>query len=135
MRSERRWFLRLFALCTVLAIALAACGGDDDDSSSGGGSSSTASSGNVPQGGDLVVGAEQEPDCTAWIKTCGGSSWGYWMMGVTTMPRSYDTVKDGDTWTNKFNTDLLSADPTIDSTDAAKPVVLRDQPEGRLVRR
>ncbi len=105
------------------AIALAACGGDDDDSSSGGGSSSTASSGDVPQGGDLVVGAEQEPDCTAWIKTCGGSSWGYWMMGVTTMPRSYDTVKDGDTWTNKFNTDLLSADPTIDSTDAAKPVV------------
>ena len=123
MRSERRWFLRLFALCTVLAIALAACGGDDDDSSSGGGSSSTASSGDVPQGGDLVVGAEQEPDCTAWIKTCGGSSWGYWMMGVTTMPRSYDTVKDGDEWTNEYNKDLLSADPTIDSTDAAKPVV------------
>jgi peptide/nickel transport system substrate-binding protein len=125
MRHERAWYLRLFALITVLVIALAACGGDDDDSEGGGGASDTSEGGGgeVPQGGELVIGAEQEPDCVAWIKSCAGSSWGYWMMGVTTMPRSYDTVKEGDGWGVEYNKDLLTAEPEIDTTDPAKPVV------------
>jgi len=122
MRSERAWYLRLFALCAAMVIVFAACGGDDDDSSSSG--SEGSSNSEASAGGELVVGAEQEPDCTAWIKSCGGSSWGYWMMGVTTMPRSYDTVKDGDSWTNAYNKDLLAADPELDTTtDPNKPVV------------
>jgi peptide/nickel transport system substrate-binding protein len=123
MRHERAWYLRLFALLAVLTVVLAACGGDDDDSSSGGGSSSSSGGGAVPQGGELVIGAEQEPDCVAWIKSCAGSSWGYWMMGVTTMPRSYDTVKDGDGWGIAYNKDLLASEPKIDTTDPQKPVV------------
>jgi len=31
MRSERAWYLRVFALVCALALVLAACGGDDDD--------------------------------------------------------------------------------------------------------
>jgi peptide/nickel transport system substrate-binding protein len=125
MRHERAWYLRLFALATVLVIALAACGGDDDDSEGGGGAASTSEGGGgeVPQGGELVIGAEQEPDCVAWIKSCSGSSWGYWMMGVSTMPRSYDTVKEGDGWAVEYNKDLLTEEPQIDTTDPAKPVV------------
>jgi len=125
MRHERAWYLRLFALVTVLVIALAACGGDDDDSGGGGGAADTSGGGggDVPQGGELVIGAEQEPDCVAWIKSCGGSSWGFWMMGVTTMPRSYDTVKQGDGWGVEYNKDLLTAEPQIDTTDPTKPVV------------
>ena len=53
MRSERGWFLRLFALCTVLVVAFAACGGDDDDSSSGG-SDSTNSTTEGKSGGEFV---------------------------------------------------------------------------------
>jgi len=45
------------------------------------------------------------------------------MMGVTTMPRSYDTVKQGDGWGVEYNKDLLTAEPQIDTTDPAKPVV------------
>src|SRR5262245_16663648 len=100
MRSDRALYLRLFALLCAMALVLAACGGDDDDDDTSGTDNTTAGNdgGDVPTGGELVIGAEQEPDCTAWIKSCGGSSWGFWMMGVTTMPRSFDTVPDGDGW-------------------------------------
>lgn len=123
MRNERRWYLRLFALVAAIVVVFAACGGDDDSSSGGGNSaSSTASKASVPQGGELVIGAEQEPDCTAWIKSCGGSSWGYWMMGVTTMPRVFDTVPEGDGWGIKPNS-LVTGEPKLDTSDASKPKV------------
>jgi peptide/nickel transport system substrate-binding protein len=72
----------------------------------------------------LVIGAEQEPDCVAWIKSCSGSSWGYWMMGVSTMPRSFDTVPEGDGWAVEYNADLLTGEPELDATtNPDKPVV------------
>jgi peptide/nickel transport system substrate-binding protein len=114
--------LQLLALCSAIAIVAAACGGDDDDSTAGGGNSSTSAAAEVPTGGTLVVGAEQEPDCVAWIRTCAGSSWGYWMMGVTTMPRVYDTVKNGDVWEPKINS-LVTEEPTVDDSNADKPVI------------
>ncbi|WP_214109253.1 hypothetical protein [Acrocarpospora catenulata] len=40
----------------------------------------------VRKGGGIVIGAEQEPDCTDWIATCGGSIWGTYMMHTTTIP-------------------------------------------------
>ena len=52
MRSERAWFLRLFALLTVLVLALAACGGDDDDDDSSGGSTDSTAEGEA--GGEFV---------------------------------------------------------------------------------
>jgi peptide/nickel transport system substrate-binding protein len=45
------------------------------------------------------------------------------MMGVTTMPRSFDTVKEGDGWGIEYNKDLLASEPKIDTTDPQKPVV------------
>jgi len=122
MRSERALYLRLFALICALALVLAACGGDDDDDDTAGGTDDTTADEDVPAGGELVVGAEQEPDCTAWIKSCGGSSWGYWMMGVTTMPRAFDTIPDGDGWAVVANTDLLTGEPEVDDTNPDKPV-------------
>jgi peptide/nickel transport system substrate-binding protein len=83
----RRTPLRLVIVALAAALALAACG-----SSSKGGGGSTASTGStvaqadVPQGGKLTIGAEQEPDCMDWIGTCAGSSWGYWMAENGTIP-------------------------------------------------
>ncbi len=54
--------------------------------------------GDVQQGGTLVVGAEQEPDCADWIASCAGSSWGTWTMQVTTLPRPFNIVKEGGDW-------------------------------------
>jgi len=83
-----------FALLLALALVAAACGGG------GGGnkSSNQASNANVPQGGTLVIGAEQEPDCMDWICSCSGASWGYWTANVTTTPRTYNVVKKGSSW-------------------------------------
>jgi peptide/nickel transport system substrate-binding protein len=123
LRTKRKFALQLLALLSAVAIVGVACGGDDDDSTgaSGGNTSSSAAT-EVPTGGTLVVGAEQEPDCVAWIRTCAGSSWGYWMMGTTTMPRAYDTVKNGDLWEPKAS-NLLTEEPTLDDSNPDKPVV------------
>jgi peptide/nickel transport system substrate-binding protein len=108
MRSERAWYLRLLAVLTVMVLVAAACG--DDDDGEGGGSTTTA--GEVPEGGTLVIGAEQEPDCADWISICAGSSWGTWMMSVTTMPRTYDIEKVGDTWSYAVSS-LLEGEPEL----------------------
>src|SRR5947209_12920508 len=82
-----------FVLLLALTLVAAACGG-------GGGNktSNVGSNANVPKGGTLVVGAEQEPDCMDWIGSCSGSSWGYWIANVETTPHAYNVVKKGSSW-------------------------------------
>jgi peptide/nickel transport system substrate-binding protein len=63
-------------------------------------------------GGTLVVGAEQEPDCTDFTNSCGGSSWGTWIVQNNTLPRSFDIVKEGDAYVPKVSS-LLTGEPTI----------------------
>jgi peptide/nickel transport system substrate-binding protein len=63
-------------------------------------------------GGTLVVGAEQEPDCTDFINSCGGSSWGAWMTLFTTLPQAFTVVKDGDTYSPKAS-NVLAGEPTL----------------------
>jgi peptide/nickel transport system substrate-binding protein len=117
--SKSRW-LRVLALLLGLSMIAAACG-DDDDTSSGEGdggevtetdTESETDGGEVAEGGDLVIGAEQEPDCVDWISSCAGASWGYWTMGVTTMPRAFDVVKDGENWVYEPSI-LLEGEPEL----------------------
>lgn len=112
MRRTRH-LLGLVAVVASLALVAAACGGNDDEE---GASSSTtaASSEAVPQGGTLTLGWEQEPDCTDWINSCGGSSYGYWAMGVTTMPRSFDITWDGENAEYKASS-LLAGEPKLET--------------------
>lgn len=120
---NRRLTLRVAAGVTFLALVAAACGSSKKSpGANSGGSSSTTAPVSVPQGGQLVIGAEQQPDCVAWILSCAGSSWGYWMLEVGTMPRAFDTVKEGDKWVTKPNA-MLTGEPTLDTTNASKPVV------------
>lgn len=111
----RRNPLKLLALLLPLVLLAGACGSD-------GGSDSTATTvaeEEVPTGGTLVIGAEQEPDCTDWIGTCGGSSWGYWMMNVTTLTRPFNAVKVGDAWDYK-PTELLDGEPKLETEPVQK---------------
>ena len=105
-----------FVLLIGLALIAAACG------SSGGREGSSASTTTattapvaVPTGGTLTVGAEQEPDCADWMGSCGGSSWGYWMMQVGTMPRAFDVVKVNGVYENVPNS-MLDGEPTLTTT-------------------
>jgi peptide/nickel transport system substrate-binding protein len=76
----------------------------------------------VAKGGTLTIGAEQEPDCADSMNTCGGSSWGYWMMNVTTLPRLYITEKEGDNWVLK-PTDLVDGEPKVESSPKQKVTI------------
>jgi len=110
---------KLLVLLFGLSLLAAACGGSSDDSSDKGTTTqvppSTVAAADVPQGGNLVVGAEQEPDCADWMGTCGGSSWGYWMMGVTTMPRAFDPVNTDNVYTYAPS-NLLTGEPKLETS-------------------
>ncbi|MBV8980253.1 MAG: peptide ABC transporter substrate-binding protein, partial [Acidimicrobiia bacterium] len=85
----------LLAVLLGLALVAAACGGGSSGNKT---TSNQGSNSNVPAGGTLVVGAEQEPDCMDWIGSCSGSSWGYWIANVETTPHAYNVVKKGTSW-------------------------------------
>lgn len=114
MRRQRR-SLQLLALILGLSMIAAACGGDDDDDADAG-SDTEAEEEDVAtqEGGELVLGAEQEPDCMAWTLSCSGASWGFWTAQVNTMPRSFDIVKqDDDTWDYEPSI-LLNGEPELE---------------------
>jgi len=78
----------------ALALVSAACGNDKNDNES---TTATTAAGEKPtEGGDLVIGAEQEPDCADWIASCAGSTWGVYVMQTHTMPQAFSS--DGSTF-------------------------------------
>jgi peptide/nickel transport system substrate-binding protein len=85
----------VIAVLIALSMVLAACGSSSKPPGATG-SSTTVFSGEVPQGGSIVIGAEQEPDCFDWIGQCSGSAWGTWMAQIETQPQAFRAVpKDG----------------------------------------
>jgi len=99
---------RLVAALLVVGLIAVACSSSKSSTET----TATTEAAAVPQGGTLVVGAEQEPDCLDWISSCAGSSWGYWIANVGTMPRAYDVVKDGDNYSYAPN-QLLTGEATL----------------------
>ncbi len=133
MRTTRG--ARVAALLLGASLVAAACGSDTKKAdttttaAASGGATTTAAAGGgsttaapttaaapttvaIKSGGTLTVGAEQEPDCMDWIGSCGGSSWGYWMGNVNTMPRAFTTVKENGVWTPKAS-EYLAGEPTV----------------------
>jgi peptide/nickel transport system substrate-binding protein len=49
----------------------------------------------VKQGGDITLGAEQEPDTMDWISSDAGAAWGVYTVETNTMPRAYDYTDNG----------------------------------------
>jgi peptide/nickel transport system substrate-binding protein len=75
-------------------------------------------------GGTLIVGAEQEPDCADWVGSCGGSSWGYWMMNVTTMPRAFDVTSSNEV----VPSNILAGEPEL-VTSPSQEVTYKINPD------
>ena len=78
----------------VVAVAMiaAACSSSSKTKTNG---TTATTSGTVKQGGDIVLGAEQEPDCMDWIGSCAGAAWGVYTVETNTMPRAYDYTDSG----------------------------------------
>ncbi len=91
-----RTSLRIVAVAAALVVVGAACGSSSKSGSDKPKSGSSATTiVNVPQGGTLTIGAEEEPACLDWIDQCSGSSWGSWIAQVETMPNAFRTVPTG----------------------------------------
>jgi peptide/nickel transport system substrate-binding protein len=114
----------LVALTVMLSLVAAACGGDDDDGGLPGDHTIEAT---VDRGGTLVVGAEQEPNCTDWIASCAGSAWGIWAFGAHTMPRALDF----DTATGKKVPSNLLIDSPVLQTSPNQTVTYKINPDAR----
>jgi len=105
----------LTVLVAFVLLAVSACS-DDNKTTAGGGESSAA----VPKGGTLIVGAEQEPDCMDWMGTCSGSSWGYWMAAVQTMPRAFDINRDDQGNYVYTPNSMLKGEPKLETSPQQK---------------
>ncbi len=83
----------------------------------------------VVDGGELVIGAEQEPDCADWIATCGGSIWGTYVMQIPTMPSVFQTRLVDDEWV-PVPSDLVTGEPTAEvAEDGTQTVTYEINPD------
>lgn len=100
----------LIAALTVAALvgALTAC--------SSSGTTPEPSEVAVVDGGEIVIGAEQEPDCADWIATCGGSIWGTYIMQIPTLPGVFQTRQVDEEWV-PVPSDLVTGEPEVEVAD------------------
>jgi len=103
-------------LVAFVLLAITACSSSKDSNTAAGGNSGAA----VPKGGTLIIGAEQEPDCMDWIGTCSGSSWGYWMAAVQTMPRVFDVARDDQGTYQYTASNVLKGEPKLETSPQQK---------------
>lgn len=116
-RSGRR--LGFVAAAAAVAMLVSACtSSSTDQDPTGAPSAAPSDTRALQQGGTIVIGAEQEPDCLDWIATCAGSIWGSYMAQVTTIPVVYNTRQQGEGWL-----------PTLSSIMASEPEVSAGPPQ------
>jgi hypothetical protein len=58
---------------------------------------------------EIIVGAEQWPECLNPITECANSSWMVWTAAFPVLPGVYDTTADG----NFVVTNLMASDPVV----------------------
>src|SRR5258706_15940365 len=108
VRRPRRGF-GLLALLLCFGLVAAACSSDKKTSTSSGSTSSSSQA--IPKGGTITIGAEQELKCADWIDACGSSSWGFWTLGVNSMPRAFDVLQGSDGKYDYKASNLLTGEP------------------------
>lgn len=112
------------ALAAALLLLLSACGGGPPQDQDGDGAA------NVPvrEGGEIVIGAEQEPDCADWLGTCSGSIWGNYTMWTTTIPVAFNARQDGDDWVPQAS-DLLTGEPVVEEAGGKQTITYSINPD------
>ncbi|PQZ50883.1 MULTISPECIES: ABC transporter substrate-binding protein [unclassified Microbacterium] len=118
--SSRRVLVAALAV-TALVGSLAACTS----------SSSTPEPSDVAvvDGGEIVIGAEQEPDCADWIATCAGSIWGSYIMQTPTLPGVFQTRQVDDEWV-PVPSDLVTEEPVAEvAADGTQTITYSINPD------
>jgi peptide/nickel transport system substrate-binding protein len=99
--------IRAMAFVGILAVAATACGGG---TTSGSGNSATPS-GRPRQGGSIVVGAEQWPECVNPITSCSSATWYWYSVAEHVMAYAMVLNLQG----NFVASPLLEEPPTLDN--------------------
>jgi peptide/nickel transport system substrate-binding protein len=86
---------------------VAACGDDDDEGATESTEETTADEG--ASGGELVLGAEQFPECINMITQCANSSWAHWVGIQQVLPKLMELDPDG----NYVASPLLDGEPEL----------------------
>jgi peptide/nickel transport system substrate-binding protein len=126
VRFRSRHTPQLVAFVAALAL-LAACGSSKSTSSAPP-STTPATTVVTKNGGTLVVGAEQEPDCFDWLGDCAASSWGSCVSQFQTIPRVFDTDARPDGSLQNVPSNLLVAAPTV-ATSPVETITYRINPK------
>ena len=86
---------------------------------------------NISDDEQIVIGAEQEPDCADWIATCAANIWGSYTMRIPTLPRAFESRKNGESW-ELVASDLLTGEPTVTVTeDGQQTITYHINPEAQ----
>lgn len=108
-------------LSASLVVGLGACMGGSSEAAP---SPSTT----LQDGGEIVIGAEQEPDCVDWIATCAGSIWGSYIMQIPTIPSVFQTRLVDDVWTPEPS-DLVTGEPEAVIADGKQTITYEINPD------
>jgi peptide/nickel transport system substrate-binding protein len=93
---------RLLGGIAALALLAAACGGDDDDDGPATGQPEQT-------GGELILGAEQWPECLNPITQCSNAAWLTWTVLNFTLPKLMELDPEG----NFVPSPVLDGDPVL----------------------
>jgi peptide/nickel transport system substrate-binding protein len=91
---------RLIAVASIMMLAIAACSKKDP-----------SGTGEVQKGGNLILGAEQFPDCLNVIDTCSNASWLHWTVAQLVVPKAMTL----DPQSNFIPSPLLVEAPTLEN--------------------
>lgn len=113
MQVRHLW--RLVALVLTLGLIAAACGGDGDTGGTPTPTDTAAPTASpteeIPQGGELVVGAEQWPECVNPITSCSSATWTWYSVLLHVLARAMVLDLEG----NFIASPLLVEAPTLDN--------------------
>jgi len=91
--------VRVAASTAVLALIASACGGGGPGGQ------------NIRRGGDIIIAAEQFPDCLNFVDTCSSSSWFHWVAAQMVIPKATTLDANG----NFVASPLITEMPTLEN--------------------
>jgi peptide/nickel transport system substrate-binding protein len=119
MSMRIRPLIRVVALAAVVGLVAAACGGGDEGPGAAG-STQPSAAGSTPAtsttppgqvGGEIVIGAEQWPECVNPLTSCSSATWAWYSVFEHVLPYAMVLDLNG----NFVASPLLTEAPTLDN--------------------
>jgi len=106
-----RYLARTIAIVAVVGIVAAACGGKKSPTATPSGSVPVTTQPSIQQGGDIVLGAEQWPECVNPITSCASATWTWYSVLEHVLPYAMVLDLNG----NFVASPTLAEAPTLDN--------------------